>query len=74
MGERVEEIEHDLIQYFPMLSTDISFKVTSKATPIYKFIAWAYNFTDRWMLPDPGKYSCSIYDIEISSSLIFQYL
>lgn len=56
MGERVEEIEHIIIQAFPKLLQDRYFKVTSKDTPIYNCIAWAYNINDRWMWPNTGEY------------------
>lgn len=57
MGERVEEIKRLLFQAFPKLLQDKDFKVTSKATPIYNCIAWAYNINNRWMWPNTGKYT-----------------
>ena len=51
MGETVEEIKHRLFQAFPKLLHDIGFKVTSKATPDYNCIAWACNYSERWIQP-----------------------
>lgn len=56
MGKRAEEIKKYLIQAFPKLSQDKDFKITSKDTPIYNCIAWAYNINDKWMWPNTGKY------------------
>lgn len=56
MGERTEEIKSILYQAFPKLLLDKKFKVTSKATPNYNCIAWAYNIDDRWMWPNTGEY------------------
>ncbi|MBK5247291.1 MAG: hypothetical protein JJE49_08515 [Peptostreptococcaceae bacterium] len=56
MGERVEEIMRFLRQAFPKLSQDKDFKVTSKDTPVYNCIAWAYNLDNRWMWPNTGEY------------------
>ena len=56
MGETVEEIECRLFQAFPKLLHDCKFKVTSKATPVYNCIAWAYNLDNRWMWPNAGEY------------------
>lgn len=56
MGERVEEIMRFLLQVFPKLSQDKDFKVTSKDTPVYNCIAWAYKIDNRWMWPNTGEY------------------
>ena len=57
MGETVEEIKRRLFQAFPKLSHDNGFKVSSKATPVYNCIAWAYKLDNRWMWPNTGEYS-----------------
>lgn len=57
MGERVEEIMRFLRQVFPKLSQDKNFKVTSKDTPVYNCIAWAYKIDNRWMWPNTGEYT-----------------
>ena len=51
MGVGVEEIERRLKLAFPGLDGDSGFRVTSKRTPVYNCIAWAYNYSDRWMWP-----------------------
>lgn len=51
MGSGVEEIKRQLGQLFPKLKSDDNFKVTSKKTSVYNCIAWAYNYSDRWMWP-----------------------
>jgi hypothetical protein len=56
MGEGIEEIRQFLFQAFPKLSQDNQFKVTSKDTPVYNCIAWAYNIDNRWMWPNTGEY------------------
>ena len=56
MGEGIEEIKRSLLQVFPKLSEDKDFKVTSKASPAYNCIAWAYNISDKWMWPNTGDY------------------
>ncbi len=56
MGERVEEIEKVIVGCFPKLEHDTLFKVTSKATPKYNCIAWAYKIDNRWMWPNTGEY------------------
>lgn len=56
MGERVEQIKNELKCCFPKLKNDSNFDVTSKATPKYNCIAWAYNIVDRWMWPNTGEY------------------
>lgn len=40
-----------LISQFPLLASDLKFKVTSNFTPLYNCIAWAMGFTDRWVAP-----------------------
>ena len=54
MGERVELIKKAVAKAFPKLDDDEKFEVTSKATPNYNCIAWAYGYSDRWMWPVPG--------------------
>lgn len=56
MGKRVEEIKKQICQAFPKLASDKNFQVTSKKTPEYNCIAWAYNIQNRWMWPNTGKY------------------
>lgn len=56
MGERTEEIKRFLLHAFPKLIHDTDFKVTSKETPVYNCIAWAYNIDNRWMWPNTGEY------------------
>lgn len=51
MGGGVEEIKQWLLQAFPGLKGDTGFRVTSKRTPVYNCIAWAYHYSDRWMWP-----------------------
>ena len=51
MGSGVEEIKRHLESVFPGLKGDRGFKVTSKSTKAYNCIAWAYNYSDRWMWP-----------------------
>lgn len=48
MGKETEKIK----QYFPGLKYDKNFKVTSKATSDYNCIAWALQYTDRFMWPN----------------------
>ena len=50
-----DEIIKQLKQHFPGLSNDLNFKLTSKATPNYNCIAWAYQKDDRWMQPPGGE-------------------
>lgn len=56
MGEGIEEIKRNLVKAFPKLSQDNQFKITSKATPEYNCIAWAYHKDNRWMWPNTGEY------------------
>jgi len=49
MGEKIELNREEIIGIFPKLLNDLGFKITSKATPKYNCIAWAYNYDDRWM-------------------------
>jgi hypothetical protein len=56
MGERVEEIKRSISEAFPKLQLDKNFEVTSKDTPVYNWIAWAYNIDNRWMWPNTGEY------------------
>lgn len=51
MGEGVEQIGQALKRLFPKLKDDLNFQVTSKRTPVYNCIAWAYHLNDRWMWP-----------------------
>ncbi len=51
MDKSVEEIRKIVINIFPKLALDKDFKITSKATPDYNCIAWAFNYEDRWMQP-----------------------
>lgn len=53
MGKEAEKIKH----FFPGLKYDKDFKVTSKATYEYNCIAWALQYTDRFMWPDSGATS-----------------
>ncbi|HCF38114.1 MAG TPA: hypothetical protein DER56_03425 [Thermosipho africanus] len=55
MGPTLEEVTYIILRAFPNLSSDKYFKVTSKNTPVYNCIAWAYNITDRWMWPNTGE-------------------
>lgn len=55
MGENTEELL--IISAFPKLAEDNNFKITSKKTPIYNCIAWAYGTENRWMWPNTGKYN-----------------
>lgn len=55
MGERVELIKKAVAKAFPKLDDDEKFEVTSKATPNYNCIAWAYGYSDRWMWPNTGE-------------------
>lgn len=54
MGENTEE--RSIISAFPKLAEDCYFKITSKKTPTYNCIAWAYGIDNRWMWPNTGKY------------------
>ena len=56
MGERIEQIKRELVRFFPKLKDDDGFKITSKETPAYNCIAWAYNIDNRWMWPNTGEY------------------
>jgi len=56
MGEGIEEIKRLLFEAFPKLSQDNKFQITSKDTPVYNCIAWAYNIDNRWMWPNTGDY------------------
>ncbi len=51
MGEALEEIKRFLIDIFPNLSDDPYFEISSSATPNYNCIAWACNYSDRWIQP-----------------------
>ena len=51
MGKETDEIKKNLTRIFPGLKTDKDFKITSKATPNYNCIAWAYQIDGRWMEP-----------------------
>lgn len=51
MGEELEEIKRFLIDIFSNLSDDPYFEITSSATPNYNCIAWACNYSDRWIQP-----------------------
>lgn len=44
-------IEEKIKSCFPGLASDVNFKVTSPETPDYNCIAWACNYSDRWMQP-----------------------
>lgn len=55
MGENIERIKAILKRIFPKLSDDKCFDVTSKPTPSYNCIAWAYGIDDRWMWPNTGE-------------------
>ena len=57
MGERIEEIKQIILQAFPKLQSDEKFEITSKDTPIYNCIAWAYNIDNCWMWPNTGEYT-----------------
>lgn len=47
-----QEIERIIISLFPLLSSDVHFKVTSPETPNYNCIAWAYDCSEnKWMEP-----------------------
>lgn len=50
MDKSAEELSF-LLQCFPKLSKDPDFRITSPDTPDYNCIAWAYNYSDRWMWP-----------------------
>lgn len=54
MGKETDEIKKNLIITFPGLKDDKDFKITSKATPKYNCIAWAYQIDGRWMEPPNG--------------------
>ncbi len=56
MGERIEQIKKAIVRAFPKLIDDDKFDITSKATPKYNCIAWAYNIDDRWMWPNTGEF------------------
>jgi len=51
MGKSIEEIKIEIIQYFPKLKDDPKFEITSKPNYHYNCIAWACNFTERWIQP-----------------------
>lgn len=52
MGQEIEVMtSEDIIENFPLLADDVDFKITSKSTPDYNCIAWAYHFQNRWMWP-----------------------
>lgn len=53
MGKDIEKLKRVIIKYFPRLAHDKNFQITSPQTPNYNCIAWAYNYKDRWMWPDP---------------------
>lgn len=55
MGESIDQIRRAIISAFPKLGQDANFKVTSKEDHTYNCIAWAYNYSDRWMWPNTGK-------------------
>lgn len=54
MGKDIEKLKRVIINFFPKLADDANFKITSPQTPNYNCIAWAYNYNDRWMWPDPS--------------------
>lgn len=56
MGQRTEEIKKQICRAFPKLASDQNFIVTSKPTPEYNCIAWAYSITNRWMWPNTGEH------------------
>lgn len=51
MGEEVEKLKEGIISLFPKLKSDTDFKITSPATPNYNCLAWACNYSNRWMQP-----------------------
>lgn len=55
MDQKIELTELDIQQLFPLLKNDHIFKITSKATPRYNCIAWAYYYDDRWMQYDANS-------------------
>lgn len=54
MGEALERIKEYIIELFPNLTSDRYFKITSRNTPVYNCIAWAYGISNRWMWPNTG--------------------
>lgn len=53
-----QENKDSLIKDFPELANDQNFKICSPETYKYNCIAWAMQFTDRWVdhLPGPDKW------------------
>jgi len=52
MDEKVAELNREqIIAAFPELLSDANFEITSKATPVYNCIAWAYSLDSKWMWP-----------------------
>lgn len=45
----------EIIGCFPELATDPDFDITSPKNPDYNCIAWAANYSDRWMQPPNGS-------------------
>lgn len=43
-----------LIQIYPDLRNDSNFQILSPRTPVYNCIAWAMDYTDRWVEPCDG--------------------
>jgi len=43
-----QSIKQRILDQFPLLKDDLSFDVTSPATPNYNCISWAMKYSDRW--------------------------
>lgn len=54
MGQGTDKIKSTIFNWFPELTKDSQFEITSPATPNYNCIAWAYNIDNRWMWPNTG--------------------
>lgn len=51
MGEANQGLRDAIFRAFPGLLNDRDFKITSPDNPDYNCIAWACNYSNRWMQP-----------------------
>jgi hypothetical protein len=51
MDKGTEALRAKIISVFPKLASDDNFDITSPQTPDYNCLAWACNYSDRWMQP-----------------------
>lgn len=51
MGKEDQGLKETIKLYFPGLKEDEDFDITSPQTPDYNCLAWACNYSNRWMQP-----------------------